>query len=99
MLPVTAAEALVEFRRPPASVFGEAEHLGANYVRFRIQPEVAIALGARTKTPGEQLWGGRRAVRVRLDPDAMAVRRLLGDALAGDPGCSRARLTEARGRS
>ena len=87
-LPVTAAEAIVEFRRPPASVFGEAEHLGANYVRFRIQPQVAIGLGARTKTPGEQLVGEDVELGVSdLDPDAMAAYdRLLGDALAGDPG-------------
>jgi glucose-6-phosphate 1-dehydrogenase len=85
-LPVTTAEALVEFRRPPARVFGEAEHLGANYVRFRIQPQVAIAVGARTKTPGEQMVGEDVELAVsNLDPDAMApYDRLLGDALAGD---------------
>jgi glucose-6-phosphate 1-dehydrogenase len=85
-LPVTAAEALVEFRRPPARVFGEGEHLGANYVRFRIQPKVAIAVGARTKTPGEQMVGEDVELSISdLDPDAMApYDRLLGDALAGD---------------
>jgi len=83
---VTAAEALVEFRRPPARVFGEGEHLGANYVRFRIQPKVAIAVGARTKTPGEQMVGEDVELSISdLDPDAMApYDRLLGDALAGD---------------
>jgi glucose-6-phosphate 1-dehydrogenase len=67
-------------------VFGEAEHLGANYVRFRIQPQVAIAVGARTKTPGEQMVGEDVELTVSdLDPDAMApYDRLLGDALAGD---------------
>ncbi len=87
-LPLTVAEALVEFRRPPARVFGEAEHIGANYVRFRIQPQVAIAVGARTKTPGEQMVGEDVELSVsNLDPDAMApYDRLLGDALAGDPG-------------
>jgi glucose-6-phosphate 1-dehydrogenase len=86
-LPVTATEALVEFRRPPARLFGEGEHLGANYVRFRIQPNVAIALGARTKTPGEQMVGDDVELGVsNLDPDAMApYDRLLGDALAGRP--------------
>jgi glucose-6-phosphate 1-dehydrogenase len=85
-LPVTAAEALVEFRRPPARVFREAEHLGTNYARFRIQPKVEIALGARTKTPGEQMVGEDVELCVsNLDPDAMApYDRLLGDALAGD---------------
>jgi glucose-6-phosphate 1-dehydrogenase len=86
-LPVTAAEALVEFRRPPARPFGESEHLGANYVRFRIQPKVAIGVGARTKTPGEQMVGEDVELSVAdLDVDAMApYDRLLGDALAGDP--------------
>jgi glucose-6-phosphate 1-dehydrogenase len=85
-LPVTAAEALVEFRRPPARVFGEAEHLGSNHVRFRIQPKVEIAIGARAKTPGEQMVGEDVELCVSdLDPDAMApYDRLLGDALAGD---------------
>jgi len=72
-LPVTAAEALVEFRRPPARVFREAEHLGTNYARFRIQPKVEIALGARTKTPGEQMVGEDVELCVsNLDPEAMA---------------------------
>ena len=85
-LPVTAAEALVEFRRPPAQLFGEAEHLGTNHVRFRIQPKVAIAIGARTKTPGEQMVGEDVELSVSdLDPEAMApYDRLLGDALAGN---------------
>ena len=85
-LPVTAAEALVEFRRPPAQLFGEAEHLGTNHVRFRIQPKVAIAIGARTKTPGEQMVGEAVELSVSdLDPEAMApYDRLLGDALAGN---------------
>jgi glucose-6-phosphate 1-dehydrogenase len=86
-LPATVTEALVELRRPPERIFGEAEHLGANYVRFRIEPQVAIAAGARTKTPGEQMVGEDVELAVsNLDADAMApYDRLLGDALDGDP--------------
>jgi glucose-6-phosphate 1-dehydrogenase len=85
-LPTKVTEALVEFRRPPERVFGEAEHLGANYVRFRIEPQVAIAIGARAKTPGEQMVGEDVELAVsNLDAEAMApYDRLLGDALAGD---------------
>lgn len=53
-LPVTATEVLVELKRPPRTVFGSGgpEHQ-PNHLRFRLSPEVIIALGARAKTPGE----------------------------------------------
>jgi len=58
-LPVTCTEVLVELRPPPRSVFGETlPGAGqANYLRFRLGPEVAIAFGVRSKVPGEAMIG------------------------------------------
>ena len=50
-LPVTCTEVLVELKAPPRSVFGEdlSGPRASNYVRFRLGPDVAIALGVRSK--------------------------------------------------
>src|ERR1700704_6311789 len=47
-LPVTCTEVRVELKAPPQKVFADSEPAPAdtNYVRFRLNPEVAIALGA-----------------------------------------------------
>ena len=47
-LPVSATEVIVELRQPPQKTFsGRTFELGKpNYVRFRLGPDVAIALGA-----------------------------------------------------
>ena len=84
-LPTTATEVLVQLRRPPlAKTF--PKH--GNYVRFRLSPEVQIAIGAQVKKPGEQL--------LQIDPVELSVvhhtdgdemepyERLLGDAMDGD---------------
>jgi glucose-6-phosphate 1-dehydrogenase len=84
-LPVTCTEVLVRFRQPPA-VYGPTPP-PPNYLRFRISPDVQIALGVMVKTPGE----GTAGIEVELlashqpgkdEPDAYE--RLLGDALKGD---------------
>jgi glucose-6-phosphate 1-dehydrogenase len=48
-MPITATEVFVELRRPPQKVFsGRAFEPGKpNYVRFRIGPDMAIAIGAK----------------------------------------------------
>jgi len=56
-LPVTAAEVVVELRSPPLDAFGERPRPRNNYVRFRVSPEVVIALGLLAKRPGEALRG------------------------------------------
>jgi glucose-6-phosphate 1-dehydrogenase len=85
-LPVTATEVLVTFKRPPRPVFGEPIGDRANYLRFRLNPEIVIALGTRVKRPGEAMVGEAVELEVvRHEPDAMApYERLLGDALRGD---------------
>ncbi len=85
-LPVSAVEALVTFRQPPRAVFGEGTYPDTNYIRFRLSPEIVIALGTRVKKPGEAMAGEpvelevMRKARHALPPYA----RLLGDAMAGD---------------
>jgi glucose-6-phosphate 1-dehydrogenase len=87
-LPVTCTEVLVELERPPLAIF-HADRLtpgGGNYVRFRLGPDVAIAMGVRSKVPGEGMCG--------QDVELLAVskvvgqmgpyERLLGDAMKGD---------------
>ncbi len=85
-LPVTATEVLVELRRPPQVVFREADPGAPNYLRFRLGPEVGIALGARAKAPGEAMAGEAIELSVRHQRgDEMApYERLIGDAMAGD---------------
>jgi len=86
MLPVTATEVYVTLRRPPLSVFGGVAPEGANYVRFRLSPEIVIALGTFVKTPGEGMHGEATELEViRQTPGAPPpYERLLGDAMEGD---------------
>jgi glucose-6-phosphate 1-dehydrogenase len=56
-LAMTATEVFVEFNPPPQVVFTEATPSVGNYVRFRLGPQVSIALGARAKRPGEGMAG------------------------------------------
>jgi glucose-6-phosphate 1-dehydrogenase len=56
-LPVTATEVVVELRAPPANLFGELAPEQPNHVRFRVGPDVAIALGAHVKKPGAVMTG------------------------------------------
>lgn len=85
-LPMTATEVLVDFHRPPHMVFPEPVPANTNYVRFRLGPEVAIAIGARAKRPGDVMAGEGVELMVRNQrPDEMgAYERLIGDAMRGD---------------
>jgi glucose-6-phosphate 1-dehydrogenase len=87
-LPITATEAVVEFKHPPKQVFPEKLVDGSNYIRFRLGPDrVAIALGARAKKPGVELVGEDVELHVcNGGEDEMgAYERLIGDAIVGDP--------------
>lgn len=86
----TVTEVTIQFKQPPQVVFSEATPAIGNYVRFRLSPVVAIALGARAKRPGEGMSGvpvelsivdgGQAGMPRPMD----AYERLLGDAMAGD---------------
>jgi glucose-6-phosphate 1-dehydrogenase len=56
-LKLTATEVIVELRNPPQVVFNEATPSMGNYVRFRLSPQVVIAIGARAKRWGEGMSG------------------------------------------
>ena len=88
-LPVTCTEVLVELAAPPRAVFGESlPAFGqGNYVRFRLGPDVAIALGVRSKTTGEAMIGHEvELIAAEHGGDEMdAYARLLGDAMRGEP--------------
>jgi glucose-6-phosphate 1-dehydrogenase len=89
-LEMTCTEVRVEFKVPPPVVFKEPTPAHGNYVRFRLSPQVAIALGARVKRPGEDMVG--EPVELSLvdgaeqgkDGQMDAYERLLGDAMEGD---------------
>ena len=85
-LPVTATEILVEFKQPGYLVLDESEPLFPNSVRFRLSPDVMIALGTKTKVPGEAMAGERIELVARHGSgDEMGpYERLLGDAIKGD---------------
>jgi len=84
-LPETATEVLVTLKRPPLTNLSQGQN---NYLRFRLSPDLNIALGASVKVPGEHMIGTR--TELSLTPDASsdemsAYERLLGDAIEGDP--------------
>jgi len=86
----TVTEVTVELNTPPPVVFHEAVPSIGNYVRFRMSPEVVIAIGARAKRPGEAMTGEHVELSVIHEPAQGeggrmdAYERLLGDAMAGD---------------
>jgi glucose-6-phosphate 1-dehydrogenase len=86
-LRATATEVLVELKRPAHSVFDTIDPRQANYFRFRLGPDVAIALGARAKMPGEVMVGEpvELVVRPGSSDEMLPYERLLGDAIRGDP--------------
>jgi glucose-6-phosphate 1-dehydrogenase len=84
-LPVTCTEVLARFRKPP-SVVKESE-LSRNHLRFRISPEMTIAIGTTVMAEGEALKGEdvEMVASRRPRPEEMdAYERVLGDAMAGD---------------
>ena len=84
-LPVTATEVVVDLRPPPANIFGDLGPEQPNHLRFRVGPDVAIALGAHTKKPGPVMTGRDVELFVAQqqgDDDAYEV--LISAALIGD---------------
>ena len=79
---------LVELRQAPAVVFKEPPHAMGNYVRFRLGPDVAIAVGARIKQPGDALVGQPVELSAVRQDAATACRCrtsvCLSDAMHGD---------------
>ncbi|WP_141735515.1 glucose-6-phosphate dehydrogenase [Oligoflexus tunisiensis] len=85
-LPVTITEVLVKFKCPTPATLNFYLAPPANHYRFRINPEVVLAIGAKVKKPGELLVG--EAIELlahHQSQDVMsAYERLIGDAVIGD---------------
>ncbi len=84
-LPVTCTEVVVRLRRPPPVYQGM--RVDSNYCRFRISPEVTLAIGANVIAPGEETVSQTAEMVGTQLPraDEMdAYERVLGDAMHGD---------------
>jgi glucose-6-phosphate 1-dehydrogenase len=84
----TAAEVLVELKPPPQKLFADsAPGAGrANYLRFRISPNSAVALAARVKRAGKEFVGDQRELYLLEEEpgEEPPYERLLTDAMSGD---------------
>ena len=87
-LAATAAEVLVELKPPPQRLFDDSVPVDgrANYLRFRLSPNSAVALAARVKRAGKEFVGDQRELYL-LDEQPVEetpYELLLTDAMAGD---------------
>ncbi|HET9177480.1 MAG TPA: glucose-6-phosphate dehydrogenase [Terriglobia bacterium] len=84
-LPVTCTEVIGRFRKPPAVV--PESDLYQNHLRFRISPEMTIAIGTTVLGPSEAMKGEMVEMVACHHPrpeEMEAYERVLGDAMAGD---------------
>jgi glucose-6-phosphate 1-dehydrogenase len=90
-MPVTATEAVVQFKAPPRMLFSRADDRSPapNELRFRLGADDGILLHIQTKAPGDELT--TKAVNLEVQYEkvfghrAEAYQRLLEDAMEGDP--------------
>jgi glucose-6-phosphate 1-dehydrogenase len=84
-LPVTCTEVIARFRKPPTTL--PEVSLTPNYLRFRISPEMTIALGATVMAAGEALKREQVEMVASHLPgggDSDAYELVLEDAMAGE---------------
>jgi glucose-6-phosphate 1-dehydrogenase len=84
-LPVTCTEVVVRLRQPPTMFHGF--DLQPNYCRFRISPDITIAIGANAIAPGsetESQTAEMLGTRLPRADEMDAYERVLGDAMHGD---------------
>ena len=84
-LPVTCTEVLLRLKRPP-TVFPTCS-APPNHFRFRVSPDVTLALGATVMDAADRSVGAQVELLVSHRPGADepdAYERVLGDAMAGD---------------
>jgi glucose-6-phosphate 1-dehydrogenase len=82
-LKLTATEVLVKLKRPPLAKLSAEK----NHYRFRLGPDISLALGVRIKQPGPQMIPMPTelvAVDHALCDEVDAYERLLTDAMKGD---------------
>jgi glucose-6-phosphate 1-dehydrogenase len=85
-LPLTATEISVTLKPPPVAIFGRDHAPRRNLFRFRLSPDVSIALQASVKAPGEAMMGEDAVLIERHQPcdEMQPYERLLADAMRGD---------------
>jgi glucose-6-phosphate 1-dehydrogenase len=85
-LAVTATEVTVDLDLPPQQIFKVDRAGRPNYFRFRLSPDVVIAIGARAKAAGEAMSGEDVELNVmhQAAEEMDAYERLIGDAMKGD---------------
>ena len=84
-LPATCTEVIGRFRKPP-TVFPD-NALVRNHLRFRINPEMTIAVGTTVMAPGDALKGDQVEMIATHHPargEADAYERVLCDAMIGE---------------
>jgi len=84
-LPVTSTEVVLRLRRPPPVY--EGVQIDSNYVRFRISPDVTLAIAGNVIAPGDEMASEvAEMIGTRLPhaEDMDAYERVLGDAIMGD---------------
>jgi glucose-6-phosphate 1-dehydrogenase len=84
-LPVTCTEVLARLRKPPAVV--AESRLSPNHLRFRISPEMTIAVGTTVIGPKDQLRAETIEMIASRQPrpdDEDAYERVLSEAMSGD---------------
>ena len=83
-LPMTATEVRVKLKRPPLTQLSQKD---ANFLRFRLGPEMSINFGVRIKQPGPEpvsMATELSAVELKRTDEMDAYERLLTDAMRGD---------------
>jgi len=84
----TAAEVLVELKPPPQRLFADSKSAmeRANYLRFRLSPNSAVALAARVKSKGKEFIGEQQELYLLEEEpgEESPYERLLSDAMSGD---------------
>ena len=87
-LAATAAEVLVELKPPPQRLFDDSAPVDgrANYLRFRLSPNSAVALAVRVKRAGKEFVGEQRELYLLNEQpgEEAPYERLLSDAMAGN---------------
>jgi len=84
-LPVTSTEIVCRLRKPPSIIPAEVVH--SNYLRFRISPDVTIAMGMTVMAPDDKFLSRPAEMVASQQQNAEemdAYERVLGDAMAGD---------------
>jgi glucose-6-phosphate 1-dehydrogenase len=84
-LPVTATEVFARFRKPPTVI--RESRIPPNHLRFRISPEIAIALGVTTMAVAGKATLDSVEMLFSQHPapgEMAAYERVLGDAIMGE---------------